>query len=164
MKRIVTGAVALLAGGMVLAAEPDYRRIELEIDVAKSAAETWKKIGGYCDIAVWFPQLDCKITSGDGGVGTVRVLAGGRVAEIMVAKTEFGYGYTQPAVAGRFYDHYHGFMEVRPVSATSSKILYTLMLDESDKADAAAKDADIARRRALFETGLKNMKKLAEGG
>jgi len=37
------------------------------------------------------------------------------------------------------------------------------MYDVSDKADRAAKDADIARRRGMFETALKNMKALAEG-
>jgi hypothetical protein len=58
---------------------------------------------------------------------------------------------------------YHGFVEVRPVSATTSKIVYTLMLDVADKADKAAKDADVAGRRKQFEAALGNMKKLAEG-
>lgn len=154
--------LATFAAG-ALAAEPDYRRIELEIDIAKPAEEVWKKVGGYCDIGSWL-SVDCKITSGDGGVGTVRDLAGGRVKEILIAQTPLSYGYTQPAVPGRFYDHYHGFMEARPVTPTTSKIVYTLMLDESDKADEAAKEADLARRKAMFENALKNMKRIAEGG
>jgi hypothetical protein len=97
-----------------------------------------------------------------GGMGTVRVLAGGRVTEILVAKTDLSYGYTQPAVEGRFYDLYHGFMEAKPVTASTSKIVYTLTYDISDKANQAAKDADMARRRTMFETALKNMKDLAE--
>jgi hypothetical protein len=32
----------------------------------------------------------------------------------------------------------------------------------SDKADEAAKDADVARRRTTFETALKKMKEVAE--
>jgi hypothetical protein len=55
-------------------------------------------------------------------------------------------------------------MEAKPVSATASKMLYTLVYDVSDKADRAAKDADIARRRTMFETALNNMKRLAETG
>ena len=50
----------------------------------------------------------------------------------------------------------------KPVTAKTSKILYTLMYDVSDKPDQAAKDADIARRRTAFENALKNMKALAE--
>jgi hypothetical protein len=154
--------LSMLATG-AFAAEPDYRTIHMQIDVNKPAAEVWSKVGGYCDIAAWL-KLDCKITSGEGDVGTVRSLAGGRVDEILIAKTELGYGYTQPAVPGQFYNLYHGFMEARPLTPTTSRIHYTLVLDESDKADAAAKDADVARRRATFENALKNMKQIAEGG
>jgi hypothetical protein len=41
-------------------------------------------------------------------------------------------------------------------------MLYTLMLDVSDKADQAAKDADVTRRRTQFEGLLKVMKDMAE--
>jgi hypothetical protein len=155
-------AVAAMAGA-ALAAEPEYATIKMEIDIAKPAKEVWAKVGGYCDISKWLNNVDCKITSGDGGMGTVRVLAGGRVTEILVAQTELSYGYTQPVREGQFYNLYHGFMEARPVTATSSKMLYTLMYDVSNLADKAAKDADIARRKGMFETALTNMKALAEG-
>ncbi|HEV7633303.1 MAG TPA: SRPBCC family protein [Steroidobacteraceae bacterium] len=143
------------------AAEPEYATIKMEVNIAKPAAEVWAKVGKYCDIAEWL-KLDCKITSGDGGMGTVRSLAGGRVLEILVAQTELSYGYTQPAKEGAFYNLYHGFMEARPVTAKTSKMIYTLVVDESDKADKAAKDADIARRRTSFEAALQNMKAIAE--
>jgi hypothetical protein len=54
-------------------------------------------------------------------------------------------------------------MEARPVTDRTSKMIYTLVYDISDKTDQAAKDADIARRRGMFETALQNMKALAEG-
>jgi hypothetical protein len=155
---LAAGAAAL--AGTALAA-PEYTTIELSIDIAKPAEELWEKVGGYCDISKWL-DVDCTITSGDGGFGTVRVLAGGRVTEILVAKTELSYGYTQPAREGQFYNLYHGFMEARPVTDGTSKMIYTLVYDISDKPDQAAKDADIARRRSMFETALKNMKALAE--
>jgi hypothetical protein len=151
---------ALLAAPCAFAA-PEYTTIALEIDVAKPAKEVWAKVGGYCDIAEWF-NVDCEITSGDGGFGTVRVLAGGRVTEILVAMTELSYGYTQPVREGQFYNLYHGFMEARPVTPTTSKILYTLVYDISDKPDQAAKDADIAQRRTRFQGALENMKAIAE--
>jgi len=155
---IALGAAVIAAPAL---ADPEYVTIEMGIDVAKPAEEVWAAVGGYCDIAEWL-NVDCEITSGDGGFGTVRVLAGGRVTEVLVAKTDLAYGYTQPAREGRFYDLYHGFMEAKPVDANSSRIVYTLVYDISDKPDQAAKDADIERRRAMFQTALENMKRIAE--
>jgi hypothetical protein len=159
--RYLLSLVLFVLATVAFAAEPDYRTIKLEIDIAKPAAEVWSKVGGYCDISKWLP-LDCAITSGDGGVGTVRVLAGGRVTEILVGMTELSYGYTQPAKEGTFYNLYHGFMEARPVTDKTSKMVYTLVYDVSDKPDQAAKDADLTRRRTAFEGALKKMKQLAE--
>jgi hypothetical protein len=155
------GVMAGLGAGATLAAEPEYATIKMEIDVARPAKDVWARVGGYCDISAWL-GLDCKITSGDGGFGTVRALAGGRVLEILVAQTELSYGYTQPVKEGSFYNLYHGFMEARPVTDKTSKILYTLVLDVSDKADKAAKDAELAGRRTRFEVALKKMKEIAE--
>lgn len=155
------GAVGAMVFSLSAMAQPEYVRIAMEIDVDKPAAEVWDKVGGYCDISVWFPGLECEITSGDGGMGTVRVLAG-RIIEIMIAETDLSYGYTQPVNEGQFYNLYHGFMEAKPVNANSSKILYTLVYDVSNLADQAAKDADMARRRTQFEGALATMKELAE--
>ncbi|MEO8307059.1 MAG: SRPBCC family protein [Pseudomonadota bacterium] len=165
MKNILTAIALTLAmpivPGLALSAEPEYTTIHMEIDVARPAKEVWAKIGKYCDITAWM-SLECKITSGDGGIGTVRSLGGGRIIEIMVAQTELSYGYTQPVMEGKFYNLYHGFMEARPVTARTSKMIYTLMYDLSDKADKTAKDADIAGRKTRFEGALANMKKIAE--
>ena len=141
--------------------EAEYVAIEMEIDIAKPAEEVWAKVGGYCDIAAWL-SLECEITAGDGGMGTVRSLAGGRIVEILVAQTELSYGYAHSVQPGQFYNLYHGFMEARPVTDTTSKMLYTLVYDVSNLADQEAKDADIARRRERFEQALANMKKIAE--
>ncbi|MFM1885875.1 MAG: hypothetical protein RL026_1032 [Pseudomonadota bacterium] len=159
--RSLTTAVAVLLAASAGAATPEYATVRMSIDIDRPAAQVWAKVGKYCDIQDWLP-LDCKITAGDGGMGTVRVLAGGRIAEIMVAQTALSYGYTQPAVEGRFYNLYHGFMEAVPLSGTRSRLLYTLVLDVSDKPDQAAKDADLARRRSSFEAALQKMKQIAE--
>jgi hypothetical protein len=152
---------AMLLCGTVQA-DAEYATVKLEIDVARSAEQVWSKVGAdYCGISEWL-GIDCTITAGDGGIGTVRVLAGGRITEVMVAQTPLSYGYAQPAVPGEFYNLYHGFMEARAVDANNSKIIYTLMLDVSSHADQAAKDGDLARRRATFERALGNMKAMAE--
>jgi hypothetical protein len=142
---------------------PTYVSIPMEIAVNRPAAEVWKRIGKYCDIGEWLQiPAGCQITSGkDGEVGAVRTV--GR--EIMVGKTELSYAYTQPVYEGRPYNLYHGLLEARPVTAKTSKIVYTLMYDNSlVPGDAAAKAAEIQRRRTTFERALANMKILAEGG
>jgi len=158
---ILTLLGSMAFAGRALAADPQYTTIKMEIDVAKPAAAVWAKVGGYCDISKWL-DVDCVIKSGDGGIGTVRVLGGGRVTEILVARTELSYGYTQPVREGQFYNLYHGFVEARPVTAQTSRLLYTLMYDISDKPDQAARQADMAQRRTRFEGALKTMKMLAE--
>ena len=142
---------------------PNYVSIPMEIAVNRPAAEVWKRIGKYCDIAEWLQiPAGCQITSGkDGEVGAVRTV--GR--EIMVGRTELSYAYTQPVYEGRPYNLYHGLLEARPVTAKTSKIVYTLMYDNSlVPGDAAAKAAEMQRRRTVFERAMVNMKTLAEGG
>ena len=163
MKKVLTALFALpvlIAAGYV-AAQPDYRRIELTIDIDRPAAEVWAKVGGYCDISDWL-GLDCEITSGDGGIGTVRVLNGGRVTEIMVAQTDLSYGYSQPVREGVFYNQYHGFMEARPTGPDSSMLIYTIMMDVSNLEDQAAMDSAIQSREERFGAALLKMKEIAE--
>ena len=164
MKRLLFALLALpgLLASTATFSQPEYVAIEMEIDVAKPAAEVWSRVGSYCGITDWLNGIACEITYGDGSLGTVRSLLGGRILEILVAETELSYGYTQPAPEEGFYNHYHGFLEARPTGANSSKLLYTLMLDVSNLADQAAKDADIAARRTMFEGALATMKELAE--
>ena len=142
-------------------ATPTYVTIPLEITVNKPAAEVWARVGKYCDIAEWLQVPSCTILSGkDGEVGAVRSIGN----EILVGKTELSYTYTQPVREGRPYNMYHGTLEARPVTATTSKLVYTLVFDNSMLADDAARDRDKAQRTAQFTTALQNMKILAEGG
>lgn len=140
---------------------PTYATIVMQVDVNKPAADVWKRVGKYCDISEWLRVANCTITSGkDGEVGAVRTVG----SEILVGKTELSYTYTQPVREGRPYNMYHGTLEARPVSATTSKLIYTLLFDNSMLADDAARQADIERRRTQFTQALQNMKILAEGG
>ena len=143
-------------------ANPNYVSIHLEVDVNRSAADVWKRVGKYCDIGEWFQvAAGCKILSGpDNDVGAVRSIAN----EVLVGKTELSYTYTQPVRAGRPYNLYHGTLEARPVTATTSKLVYTIFFDNSMLPDDAAREQDRTRRTATFKTALENMKILAEGG
>jgi hypothetical protein len=141
---------------------PTYVSIPLEMNVNRPAAEVWKRVGKFCDIGEWLQiPTGCTITSGkDGEFGAVRSVAG----EVLVGKTELSYTYTQTVRNGRPYNLYHGTLEVRPVTATTSKLVYTLMFDNSMLADDAAREKDIAQKTTVFTRALQNMKTLAEGG
>jgi hypothetical protein len=142
---------------------PNYVSIPMEIAVNKPAAEVWKRVGKYCDIGEWFQiPTGCQITSGkDGEIGAVRTVG----SEILVGKTELSYTYTQPVREGRPYNLYHGTLEARPVDAKTSKLVYTLVYDNSlVQGDEATKQAEIERRRSQFMRAMNNMKILAEGG
>jgi len=139
---------------------PTYTSTIMELNVNKPAAEVWKRVGKYCDIGEWL-RIACTITAGkDNEVGAVRSVA----SEVLVGKTELSYTYTQPVRAGRPYILYHGTLEARPVTATTSKLVYTLMWDNSTLADDAARERDKAQRTTTFTQALENMKILAEGG
>src|SRR5260221_7210780 len=156
---IAVFCTAGLASGQVVE-KPTYITIPLEIAVNKPAADVWKRVGKFCDIGEWL-RIPCTIASGkDGEVGAIRSVA----AEVLVGKTELSYTYTQPVREGRPYNLYHGTLEARPVTATTSKLVYTLFFDNSMLADNAAREADRARRVTQFTTAMENMKILAEGG
>jgi hypothetical protein len=139
---------------------PNYVSIPMEVTVNRPAAEVWKRVGKYCDIGEW-ARIPCTITAGkDGELGAVRSVGN----EILVGKTELSYTYTQPVREGRPYNLYHGTLEARPVTATTSKLVYNLVFDNSMLADDAARDRDKTQRAAQFTQLLENMKILAEGG
>jgi hypothetical protein len=145
---------------------PTYATIPMQIDVNKPAAQVWARVGKFCDIGEWLQiAAGCKITSGkDGEIGAVRTVGG----EVMVAKTDLSYGYTQTVMgsarANRPYNLYHGNLEVKALTPTTSRIVYTLMYDNSMLPDDAARARDLETRRTTFMRAMNNMKILAEGG
>ena len=142
------------------AAHANYVSIPMEVTVDRPAAEVWKRIGKYCDIGEWM-QVPCTITSGqDGEIGAVRTVGN----EVLVGRTELSYTYTQPVREGRPYNLYHGTLEARPLTASTCKLVYTLVYDNSLLADDAAREKDKEQRRTRFTQLLQNMKILAEGG
>jgi hypothetical protein len=148
------------APASIVVAKPTYTFIPLEISINKPAAEVWKRVGKFCDIGEWL-RIPCTITSGtDGELGAVRSVAN----EVLVGKTELSYTYTQPVREGRPYNLYHGTLEARPVTATTSKLVYNLFFDNSMLPDDAARERDRAQRTTQFTQALQNMKILAEGG
>lgn len=137
-------------------ASPTYVSLYMEVTVNRPAADIWKRFGGFCAVAEWM-KTPCTITAGkDGELGAVRTLGGG---EVLVGKTPLSYTYTMPVKDGQPYNLYHGTFEARPVTATTSKVIYAFLFDNSMLADDAAREADKARRTASFTERLEKMKK-----
>jgi hypothetical protein len=138
---------------------PHYITVVLTQDVNAPAETTWARVGKFCDIGEWaFP--DCKLIQGDGGYGSERSI----VNEVLVSKTALSYTYTQPVRNTGKYNLYHGTIEAVPVTAKTSRLVYTFLYDNSMLADDAARDAEIATRKKRFTAFLVNMKTIAEGG
>lgn len=150
------------AASEIVVEKPTYVSLPLEITVNRPVADVWKRIGKYCDISEWLQiAAGCTILSGkDGEIGAVRSVA----TEVLVGKTEYSYTYTQPVRAGRPYNLYHGTLEARALTPTTTRLLYTLIYDNSMMADDAAREKDRASRAATFTRALNNMKTIAEGG
>jgi hypothetical protein len=177
-KKIVIGCALAVAGmplagypqapapaapkGSVVVASPTYTSIAMEITIDRPAADVWKRIGKYCDVSEWLQiSAGCKIVSGtDGEFGAVRTVG----SEVLVGRTELSYTYAQTPKDGTPYNLYHGTLEARPVTPTTSKIVYTLLFDNSMLPDDAARAADKERRRTRFMQALQNMKALVESG
>lgn len=156
-------AQAPVATRSVVVTSPTYTSIPMEITVDRPAAQVWARIGKYCDVAEWLQvPAGCRIISGkDGELGAVRNVGGG---EVLVGKTEFSYTYAQTPKEGIPFNLYHGTVEVRPLTPTTSRIVYTLFFDNSMLPDDAARTKDRETRRSRFMQALRNMKTLAEGG
>jgi hypothetical protein len=151
---IAAAATLGLAGSANAAGE--YVSIVQETAVNAPADVAWAKVKGYCDIGAWL-KTTCEITAGkDGEVGALRKIAG-RIEEVIVATTPTSYTYADinPQIL------YHGTIEVRPVSKTTSKFIYTLFFDQASIA-ADQREANKTRRAGMFANVLKTMKDAAE--
>lgn len=162
MKRIWSAAA--LACGLMTAAgahAADYAVIHLETTVDAPIDRTWSKVGGYCQIQEWFKRAaPCVMTSGDGGVGSIRKLGPtGAIVEIEVAATRYSYTYTQAATTIL----YHGTLAAEPVDGgKKTKLLYTIFYDQEPDGTAEAKAKDRANRTTTFTGALADMKALVE--
>ncbi len=155
--RILTGAL-LLALSAAPAFAADYVSFSVTTEVNATPEKTWSRIGGFCAIQEWL-SLSCKITTGDGGVGTIRALNNGQITEMMVAKTPFSYTYIQPLNPANLY---HGTLAVEPDGPGRSRIIYTFLYDQEPLGDEAARAKARQQRTTRFGAALAKMKEMAE--
>jgi Polyketide cyclase / dehydrase and lipid transport len=161
MKKILLVS-ALLALGMTQAQaqtpQPaDWTTLTLTADIAKGADMAWEKIGGndWCGIAKYLDVKGCTIVSGRGELGSVRSINTGTatVIEIAVARTPHSYTYAQPFTP----IFYHGTLAVEPAGKGHSKLVYTLIWNQTAVGDAAAQAAAREGRRTRFQAAVDKM-------
>jgi hypothetical protein len=165
MKKIMTATamVALATAAQAQTAQTpqpaDWTTLNLTAEVAKPAYLVWDKIGGtdWCGIAKYLDVQSCKIDSGKGELGSVRTI-NGSIVEIVVARTPYSYTYAQPFTP----IFYHGTLGVEAVDATHSKIVYTLIWNQTAVGDAAAQAAARESRRSRFQAAVDKMKAAAD--
>ena len=161
MKKIFTAAALLALGTIGAGAQTpqpaDWTTITLTADLNKGADTAWGKIGGndWCAIAKYLDVKGCAITSGTGELGSVRTIDTGtaKVVEIAVARTAHSYTYAQPFTP----IFYHGTMAVEPVDATHSRLVYTLIWNQTAVGDPAAQAAARDGRKTRFQAAVDKM-------
>lgn len=162
MKKILmTAALLALGAGAAQAQTPqpaDWTVLTMTADTNKPAAVTWDRIGGHdwCGILKYLDRLKgCTINSGKGEVGSLRTVMVGTTAtvEMAVARTPLSYTYAQPFTP----IFYHGTMAVEPVDATHSRIVYTLMWNQTPVGDAAAQASAREARHKSFQAAVDKM-------
>jgi hypothetical protein len=142
---------------------PHYVRLNESIVIGAPVDKVWARVGGFCDITEWMnsPEWeDCKYLQGDGGPGTVRSI----VNEVLVGETRYSYTYAQPPRKDTLYNLAHGTLAAEALTPTTTRLIYTMLRDDSMLPDDAARSRDEQARYARVSEWLKNMKVLAEGG
>jgi hypothetical protein len=164
---LLTATLASAQGAAALPppaiSSPTYVTASFDVDINRPADSVWARIGKFCNIGEWAPAT-CSITAGvDDQLGAVRLVRG-TIVEMMVGRTAHSYTYTMPVRVGVPYNVFHGTLEVRPLTAATSKVIYSFFYDNSMLADDKARADEIAARRDRTMGFLRNIKTLAEGG
>ena len=157
MKKLLI-ATALLVATPALAQTPqpaDWTTITLSANLNKGADTAWEKIGGndWCAIAKYLDVKGCTI--GKGELGSIRTIDTGtaKLVEIAVSRTAHSYTYAQPFTP----IFYHGTLAVEPVDKGHSRLVYTLIWNQTAVGDAAAQTAAREGRTKRFQAAVDKM-------
>jgi len=160
MRKILIAALLALGSTSAMAQTPqpaDWTTITLTASLNKGADAAWEKIGGndWCAIAKYLDVKGCVIDSGKGELGSVRTIDTGtaKIVEIVAARTAHSYTYAQPFTP----IFYHGTLAVEPVDRTHSKLVYTLIWNQTAVGDAAAQAAAREGRTKRFQAAVDKM-------
>ena len=162
MHKFWMGACLAAFASCAHAQAPRYQTIHLELEVARPAAKVWGRIGKFCDIGEWL-HIPCQLIAGqDGEVGAVQHLPSSKAIETIVGRTDLSYTYAMPdgMVEGQAF--YHGNLAVVPVSATTSRIVYSILYEDRGAKDEAEMKEKREKKIKRFTEALQTMKTLSE--
>ena len=157
MKKIVIAALAACFATTASAQTPqpaDWITLTFTADLNKNADIAWQRAGGndWCAIAKFLDVKSCEVVSGKGELGSIRTI-NGTIVENVVARTKYSYTYAQPFTP----IFYHGTMEVVPLTANTSRLVYSLIWNQAAVGDAAAQTAAREGRRTRFQAAVDKM-------
>jgi Polyketide cyclase / dehydrase and lipid transport len=158
MKNILMASALLALGTIAAQAQTpqpaDWTTLTMTADLNKPADIAWQRIGGndWCAIAKYLDVKSCVINSGTGEVGSLRTI-NGTIIENVVARTAHSYTYAQPFTP----IFYHGTMAVEPVDSGHSKLIYTLIWNQTAVGDATAQAAARDGRKTRFQAAVDKM-------
>lgn len=161
---IATTLMGLAIAAQAQTPQPaDWTTLTLTANLNKGVDAAWDKIGGndWCGIGKYLDVKSCDINSGKGELGSVRTINTGTatVVEIVVARTPHSYTYAQPFTP----IFYHGTLAVEPVDKSHSKLVYTLIWNQTAVDDAAAQAAAREGRHTRFQAAVDKMAAAANG-
>jgi hypothetical protein len=149
-------AAAILGVACAAHAAGDYVSILQEATINAPAETAWAKLKGFCDIGPLL-KISCEITHGrDGELGAVRMV-NKHIEEVIVAQTPLSYTYAHTDTSMLVL----GVLEARPVSKTTSKLLYCAFYDQTS-VPAGEREAYKATRVTRFAELLRLMKERVE--
>ncbi len=158
MKKIAIAAALLALGSTAAMAQTpqpaDWLTLHFTANLNKPADIAWQRIGGndWCAIGKFLEIKSCDIVSGKGELGSIRNI-NGNIVEIVVARTAHSYTYAQP-FAPMFY---HGTLAVEPVDATHSRLVYSLIWNQTGVGDAKAQAEARDGRKVRFQAAVDKM-------
>ena len=141
--------------GLSEQAKGDYAVVEIRGEVDRPVDEAWSIVGGFFDLDKWL-GVPCAARSGDGGIGSVR-LVGEAVVEPMIAATQHSYSYVQTEGPMAPYC-YHGTVACEGRGEAGATIVYTLVYDQSSM-DPPKRISERARIEARFGGAVEAMKR-----
>ena len=150
------------AGVMLAAASPagaaNYYFTAIEVVVAAPIARIWDFLSDFCSFVTQGGQAST-CTSGNGGVGSIRLSADG-TQDLVVATGVYSYAFVR--IEGPLAEAgYHFALHLEEIDPLQSRIVVTLIWDEEFIPEA---DRDLIRLRQIqgLEGPLQDAKLVAE--
>ena len=164
--------IALLAASSLAVAAP-VLKVSKSVTIDAAAAKVWDQSKDFGGLNTWHPAVatDQIVEGSDNKVGAVRLLTlkgGGTIKEKLLgyddAKHTFKYAILEGVLP---VSRYTSTFTVAPAGKNKSKVTWSGSFQRKDTGPKPAKDADDKTAKdtiaGVYQAGLDNLKKLAEG-